>query len=439
MNMKLSVGAMALLVSGVPLANAPLGLPEVPVPADNPQTPEKIALGEKLFNDKRLSATGGIGCVSCHDPRAAFTDSPKHVSVGVNGLRGTRNAPTVINAAYMKSLFWDGREPSLEMQSHQPFVNPVEGGLPSHEPLLAVVRKDPDYVRAFETVFGKTGEGITMTEVGQAIASFERTIVAGDSPFDRYYFGGDRAALTDQQKRGLELYLNKGRCVSCHTIEADRALFTDSAFHNVGVGINQIQDQVPPLASAFLDAKSQGADVDKTVLTDPKSSELGRFAVTEDLSAVGAFKTPTLRNVALTAPYMHDGSLATLREVVVHYNLGGKSKESDTVNPYISGGIRPLGLSDAEIDDLVAFLEALTSPRLANGTAMTGGTTTTSTGGDEDHEQSTVTAQLSQEGERDRADRPAADESGQTELRKPGSGLHLRLPLGLSYPAHQGD
>jgi cytochrome c peroxidase len=365
MKIQLSLGAMALLVCDMSLANPPLGLPAVPVPADNPQTPAKIALGDKLFHDKRFSATGKVGCVTCHDQSRAFSDSPKRVSVGVNGLTGTRNAPTVVNAAYMKTQFWDGREPSLEAQSHQPFVNPVEGGLANHDPILKIVRADPDYVQAFQIVFGKSNTDITLTEVGQAIASFERTLISGDSAFDRFHFSGETSALNAQQQRGFDLFLNKGRCVSCHTIEQDQALFTDSSFHNIGIGINQIQDQVRPLASAFLEAKRKGADVDKTVLTDPKSSELGRFAVTDDISTVGAFKTPTLRNIARTAPYMHDGSLATLREVVVHYNLGGKSQDKETVNPYISGGIRPLALTEQEIDDLVAFLEALTSPQFA--------------------------------------------------------------------------
>jgi cytochrome c peroxidase len=361
----MAIGVLVVLAGTLEAANPPLGLPPTPIPADNPQTPEKVALGDKLFRDKRFSATGEVGCLTCHDPALTFTDSPKRVSEGVRSLTGTRNAPTVINAAYMKSMFWDGREPDLEHQSLQPPVNPVEGGLADHGPILAIVRTDPDYVQAFQAVFGKTGDAVTMTEVSQAIASFERTVVAGDSPFDRYAFGGESGALTFRQKSGLELFLNKGRCVSCHVIEQDQALFTDSEFHNIGVGINRTQDDVPRLASAFLSAKRQGADVDKSVLTDPKVSELGRFAVSDDIATVGAFKTPTLRNVALTAPYMHDGSLKTLRDVVVHYNLGGKSKESDRINPYLSGGIRPLNLTDQEIDDLVAFMEALTSPQYA--------------------------------------------------------------------------
>ena len=360
-----ALGALAFLAGTLAAANPPLGLPSIPIPADNPQTAEKIALGDKLFHDKRFSSTGEVGCVTCHELEKAFTDSPRRVSQGVHALAGTRNAPTIVNAAYMKSMFWDGREPDLEHQSLQPSVNPVEGGLLNHDPILSIVRTDPDYVQAFQRVFGKSGQTVTMTEVSQAIASFERTVIAGDSPFDRYYFGGDPSALDVQQKNGLNVFLNKGRCVSCHVIEQDQALFTDNEFHNIGVGINQVQDEVPRLASAFLKSKRQGAAVDKTVLTDPKASELGRFAVIDDIATVGAFKTPTLRNVARTAPYMHDGSLKTLRDVVVHYNLGGKSKESDRINPYLSGGIRPLDLTDREIDDLVAFMEALTSPQYA--------------------------------------------------------------------------
>ena len=169
--------------------------------------------------------------------------------------------------------------------------------------------------------------------------------------------------------RGFQVFLREGRCVSCHSIEQDQALFTDHHFHNIGVGINEIQDQVPPLAKAFMEAKAKGADVDKTVLADQNVSHLGRFAVDDQLSSMGAFKTPTLRNIALTAPYMHDGSLATLEaviDVVVHYNNGGVNKEGDPINPYLGGGIRPLKLTEQQIDDLVAFMEALTSERFAD-------------------------------------------------------------------------
>ncbi len=343
-------------------AATPLGLPPVPIPEDNPQTPEKIALGEKLYNEERFSTTGDVGCLTCHDPAKAFTDSPLKTSEGINKLTGTRNSPTVINSAYFTTQFWDGRSPDLEDQALHPFTNPVEHGLVDHEPILEIVRQDPEYAGAFKDVFGKTGREITMREVTMAIASFERTIISGDSPFDRYYFGHEEDALTEQQKRGLELFVNAGRCVSCHVIEQTQALFTDNRFHNIGVGINTIQDQVPELAGEFLEADRTLSEVDVEVLTDPTTSELGRFAISHGFDDLGSFKTPTLRNVAVTSPYMHDGSIETLKDVVIHYNNGGVTDVGDPVNDFLSGGIRALDLDEDQIDDIVAFMEALTSP-----------------------------------------------------------------------------
>lgn len=355
--------AVALLAAGGLAIAEPLGLPKLPLPADNPQSPEKIALGDKLFHDARFSIDGTVSCSTCHNDKKAFTDSPLRVSEGHHKLTGTRNAPTVVNAAYFASQFWDGRSPSLEDQSQHPMVNPVEMGLPDHEPVLKIVREDPAYVDAFKKAFGKSGKDVTMEEVKKAIASFERTIISGDSPFDKWYFGGDRNAISDQAKRGFDVYVGQGRCISCHVVEQTQALFTDNRFHNIGVGINKIQADVPRLAAEFLKAKAAGASVDKTVLADPKVSDLGRFAVTNSFDEIGAFKTSTLRNIAMTAPYMHDGSLKTLKDVVKHYNEGGKSPGDPTpVNPYLSGGIRPLNLTDQQIDDLIAFMEALTSP-----------------------------------------------------------------------------
>jgi len=328
-------------------------------------TAAKIALGDKLFHDKRFSTTGEVSCETCHKRDKAFTDSPLKTSEGINKATGTRNAPPVANSAYFTSMFWDGRSVDLEDQAQHPFVNPVEMGLPDHEPILAIVRSDPEYVSAFKEVFGKTGAAVTKTEVVQAIAAFERTLVFGDSPFDRWHFGGDPGAVSEAAARGFKVFLEDGRCVSCHAIETDHALFTDNRFHNIGVGINSIQGDVPELAGAFLTAKARGIDVDKVVLTDQRTSELGRFAITDSVDDLGAFKTSTLRNIAVTAPYMHDGSIATLRDVVVHYNNGGVTTEGDPVNDFLSGGIRPLDLTDQQIDDLVAFLESLTSPAFA--------------------------------------------------------------------------
>jgi cytochrome c peroxidase len=361
------LGAGLLAAAGV-LGDAgqeqstPLGLPPVPIPENNPQTPEKIALGEKLYMEKRFSTDGEVGCFTCHDPEKAFTDSPLKTSEGIEKLTGTRNSPTVINSAYFTTQFWDGRSPDLEDQALHPFINPVEHGLKDHKPILKIVRKDPEYAKAFKEVFGKSGKEITMREVTLAIAAFERTVVSGDSPFDRYYFGGEVDALTEQQKRGFDLYLNEGRCVSCHVIEQTQALFTDNRFHNIGVGINNIQGDVPMLASNFLEADRTLSEVDVEVLTDARTSELGRFAISHGFDDLGSFKTPTLRNVAVTAPYMHDGSIETLKDVMIHYNNGGVTDVGDPVNDFLSGGIRALDLDEDQIDDLVAFMEALTSP-----------------------------------------------------------------------------
>ncbi|WP_432822949.1 cytochrome-c peroxidase [Trichloromonas sp.] len=363
----LSVLLLLLIAApGLALAESELlGLPEVPIPTDNPPTPEKIELGDKLFHDQRFSSTGEVSCATCHEKQKAFTDSPLSVSEGIHKLTGTRNAPTIINSAYFNKLFWDGRSQDLEEQSIHPFVNPVEMGLKDHEPILQIVRTDPEYVEAFKAVFAKAGDQVTLREVNLAIAAFERTIVAGNSPFDRWYFGGDSDAVSAAAKRGFEVFIGQGRCVSCHVIEQTQALFTDNRFHNIGVGINPIQDDIPQLAGAFLKAKAEGIDVDIAVLTDKKTSELGRFAITDQFDDLGAFKTSTLRNIAVTAPYMHDGSLKTLRETVVHYNNGGVTEKDDQVNDFLSGGIRPLNLSDQQIDDLVAFMESLTSPPFA--------------------------------------------------------------------------
>jgi len=363
---KLILLAVFLTFAGPARAETPLGLPEVPIPADNPQTSAKIALGSRLFNDMRFSATGDVSCATCHAADKVFTDSPLSVSEGINKLTGTRNAPTVVNAAYNKTQFWDGRSPSLEDQALHPFLNPVEMALPSHDPILETIRDDDAYVKAFRDVFGVRARNITMKEVTMAIAAFERTQVAGNSPFDRWYFGGEKDAMSEAAQRGFEVFLGNGRCVSCHTIEQDHALFTDHLFHNIGVGINAIQDRVPELARAFQVAKNEGVDVDVAVLSDADTSHLGRFAVDDQFSSLGAFKTPTLRNIAVTAPYMHDGSHKTLDEVMQHYNHGGVMEPDHKVNDFLSGGIKPLNLSEQEVGDLIAFMEALTSPEYAH-------------------------------------------------------------------------
>jgi cytochrome c peroxidase len=309
---------------------APLGLPPVPVPANNPETAESVDLGRRLFYEKKLSADGSLSCASCHNPLIAFSDGRRN-SVGFGGKNGIRNAPTVINAAYAPTQFWDGRAPSLEEQAGGPIANPIEMNL-SHELCETQLEGDGAYKAAFEKAFGPGP--ITIGKVKNALASFERTLISGNSPFDRYQYGGDKSALSPAAIRGLALFRDKqkGNCATCHTIDQNYALFTDGKFHNIGISVNQEGD-----------------------LTD-----LGRYNETKMENAKGAFKTPTLRNIAKSAPYMHDGSLKTLKDVVDFYAGGGNS------NPYLDKEIKPLKLSGQERSDLVSFLESLTGEMPVN-------------------------------------------------------------------------
>jgi cytochrome c peroxidase len=356
----LSVLMWVLFSTGSPWCQErlPRGLPPVPVPEDNPQSPEKIALGKKLFEDKRFSADGTISCASCHDPARAFVDGLP-VAEGVRKQKGTRNTPTVVNSVYYTTQFWDGRRPNLEEQAKGPFVNPVEHGLGEsqdfHQFIVKVVRNDPDYRAEFKRVFGIKPDAITIDHVVKAIASFERTVISADCPFDRYTYGGDKTALSEAAKRGLELYRGKARCQECHAVSENYAIFTDNKYHNLGVGFKRIQPRLREIIREARMAKQEGREPDDAVVTKGEISELGRFVVTGQMSDIGAFKTPSLRNIAVTGPYMHDGSLKTLEEVMELYNKGGEK------NPFL-GSVRVLNLTDEEIRDVIEFLKSLTSP-----------------------------------------------------------------------------
>lgn len=354
---------IAMPASSFGADNNLLGLPALVVPKDNPTTPEKVKLGDVLFNDVRFSSTGKISCATCHDPKKGFTDRLR-VSKGIKDLTGTRNAPTVLNAAFFPSQFWDGRSPSLEDQAQHPIVNPVEMGLTNHDPVLKIVREDKKYQDMFKAAFNVNPQDIQLDHVLKAIASFERTQIDGNSRFDRWYFNGEATALNAQEKRGFNVFIGNGRCVSCHVVEQNTALFTDNKFHNIGIGINKLsQAELEKVAQPFLQKDYSQEAVDKAVLTDAKTSEIGRLAVTNKMFDMGNFKTPTLRNIDLTGPYMHDGSLKTLDEVVEHYNRGGASTDKEKINPYVSGGIRKLNLTVQEKKDLVAFMKTLTSAK----------------------------------------------------------------------------
>jgi len=311
--------------AGAPLEiKAPLGLPPVPLPGDNPPTAETVALGRRLYYAPALSVDNTVACATCHHPKFGFTDG-QQFSEGVKKQKGGRNAPTVINAAYYSLQFWDGRAPSLEKQAEGPVQNPMEMAH-TLEGVEQKLTADPAYVAQFETAFGPGP--ITYEMVERAIATFERTIISGNSPFDRYFYGGDKRALSESARRGLEVFRDpkRGNCTACHTVGEKHALFTDNKFHNIGVGVKNFQ------------------------VTDP-----GRYAVTRNEADRGAFKTPTLRNIAQTGPYMHDGSLKTLKDVVDFYVGGGNS------NPHLDKEIHALDfLTGQDRKDLVAFLETLT-------------------------------------------------------------------------------
>ncbi|MGA9643729.1 MAG: cytochrome c peroxidase [Terriglobales bacterium] len=304
----------------------PLGLPAVPIPADNPPTAETIALGRQLYYDPILSADNTISCASCHGPEVGFTDR-NSFSIGVGGKKGGRHSPTVINSAYNTLQFWDGRAPSLEEQAKGPMANPVEMAT-THDAVVARLQADPKYVAQFKQAWG-TGR-ITIDLVVKSIASFERTVLCGNSAFDRFYYGHDKTALSESAQRGLKLFVDpkKGNCAVCHTIGEKYALFTDNKFHNLGIG----------------------ADINGNL------NDLGRFDQTKNAADTGAFKTPTLRNIAQRAPYFHDGSFPTLKDALGHYIGGGNA------NAHLDKEMHELDfLSFDERDDILAFLNSLTA------------------------------------------------------------------------------
>ncbi len=318
----------------------PAGFPAltagVNVPAANPMTKGKYELGKQLYFDPRVSKDGTVSCATCHNPEKGFTDNSP-VSTGILGRTGGRSAPTVINTAYGKTMFWDGRAPSLEGQAQGPIQNIVEMGDQSYKEIIERLHTIEGYKEEFKKVFGTD---VTLDGFAKAVATFERTVLSGNAPYDKY-FGGDMKALTDSQKRGMVLFgldlhpddefkagvtKKKANCTACHV----GFNFTNEQFHNLGIGWDE--------------SKQELADFGRFVI-DPVGAK--------NPTDLGAFKTPTLRDVAKTAPYMHDGSLKTLAQVVDHYDKGGNA------NPYLDKDMKKLELTASEKADVVAFMEAL--------------------------------------------------------------------------------
>lgn len=320
--------ASALFVALPPFqVSLPLGLDAyMPVPDDNPLSAEKVTLGRRLFSAPLLSADRTRSCATCHDPQRAFADG-RPVAIGVHDRRGRRNTPTLLNRGYGRAFFWDGRVSRLEDQVLEPIRNPDELGL-SDEEAVARLRRDRAFRQSFLGVFG---DEPTARHLALALASYVRTIVSGDAPVDRY-LAGNRNALGAAAREGLRLFRTKGNCIACHA----GPNLTDEAFHNTGVAWRS----------------ELGVFADE-----------GRFSVTRSARELGAFKTPTLREIASTGPYMHDGSMSSLEEVIEFYDRGG------TPNPFLDPEIRPLHLTPDEKRALVAFLTAL-GGRIREGTIM---------------------------------------------------------------------
>ncbi len=337
----------------------PLGLPPMPIPADNPLSEAKLTLGRKLFFDRRLSLNGTISCAMCHVPEQGFTHNELATAVGVEGRTVRRNSPTIYNVGYHKRLFHDGRDDRLEHQIWGPLLASNEMANPSVSAVINKLHTLADYRGLFEQAFA--GEAATIANLGKAIASYERTLVSGNSAFDRMHFGGDVAAIDDSSRRGFAIFIGKGRCSACHLIEQDHALFTDHQMHNTGIGYQRSMRKTPVDPQRVLLAPGIFIDVEPNAVTyssERPPSDLGYYEITQNPDHRWMYRTPSLRNIELTAPYMHDGSLATLDAVVDFYARGGI--ENQLLDPLL----HPLSLSKGERADLVAFLKSLTGDNI---------------------------------------------------------------------------
>lgn len=329
-----------------------LGLPPPPAPGAE-TTPARVRLGRKLFVDRRLSRNGTMSCAMCHVPEQGFTSQEMRTAVGLEGRSLARNTPTLLNVAWSAPFFHDGRAPDLELQPFDVLLNPDEMGLPSLGAVVARIRSLPEYPPLFEEAFGGP---VTVATIGTAFGAYMRTLVAGASPFDRWRYGGDRRAVSAAAVRGFEVFQSAG-CTSCHGVGNENALFSDGAFHDTGIGFRSHETARKSLRVDVQLAPGMLVEVDRSLLRlvgDPVPPDPGRQAITGDPRDRWKFKTPSLRNVAITAPYMHDGSLSSLEQVVEYYAAGGAS------HPGLDPRLRPLPLSAEDRRDLVTFLESLT-------------------------------------------------------------------------------
>jgi len=334
-----------------------LGLPPAPIPSDNPVSAKKIDLGRKLFYDRRLSLNNTFSCAMCHIPEQGFSSHEMATAIGIEGRSVRRNSPTIYNVAYASVLFHDARENTLEQQVWAPLLAHNEMGNPSIGYVIDKIKSLADYKQLFEQSFNQPPN---MMNIGQAIASYERSLNSANSPFDRWYFGKQQDTVNAAVKRGFKLFNDKAGCSSCHTINKSFALFTDNQLHNTGIGFKVSMEKMPEKQQIQL-APGVFIDVDSDILTsvtNPEANDLGRYEITQNPLDRWKYKTPSLRNIALTSPYMHNGSLSTLEEVVRFYNQGGVANEN------LDSLIQSLDLNEKEISDLVEFLKSLTGSNI---------------------------------------------------------------------------
>ena len=336
------------------LGSPPLGLPPIPAPSDNPVTRAKAELGRLLFFDRRLSHNNTFSCAMCHVPEQGFSSNELATAVGIEGRTVRRNSPTIYNVAYLERLFHDGRESRLEQQIWGPLLAHNEMGNPSVGRVIETIEAIPEYRERFEQAFD--GRPPSMETVGMALATYERLLVSANSPFDRWYYGNQPSAMSAEQQDGFGLFTGKAGCSACHRVDPEYALFTDNRLHNTGVGYRRSMAGTPAQTRVQI-APGEHVMVNSALLTaaaEPVPNDLGLYEITGDPDDRWKYRTPGLRNVALTAPYMHDGSIATLEDVLSFYNQGG------IYNELRDPLLRPLGLSEAELQQLAAFLRALT-------------------------------------------------------------------------------
>jgi cytochrome c peroxidase len=344
-----------------------LGLPKLKLPKGTDLTPEKINLGRKLFFDRRLSHTDTISCAICHVPEMGFAQNELATAVGTEGRSVPRNAPTVVNVAFLTRLFHDARENSLEDQVWGPLLAHNEMANPSPGYILNKLKSIPDYEGLFEIAYGGP---VNMDSLSRALAAYQYSLISGNSSFDKWYYGGESKAITKSAKRGFEIFSGKGSCMACHLVNDEYALFTDEKLHNTGIGFKSSMYVEPPRKKLIL-APGVEVDVDTSVYANDsrfkneiKPNDLGLYLITQDPGDRWKIRTPSLRNVELSGPYMHNGQLATLRDVVEFYNEGGVKEVGKMKNETISPLMFPLNLSKQEVDDLVEFLKSLTGSNM---------------------------------------------------------------------------